>query len=87
MRNTTEVLHIILDRLYSELENTDWRDLTEIEESDLRDSISAMRDLAEQPHTFTGDPQDDILHHLFFWAGLDSQPRDRLINWVEELAQ
>lgn len=86
MYNTTEILHIILDRLYCDLEHTDRRDLTELEESDLRDSIAVMSDLAEQPHTFTGDPKNDILHHLFFCGGIDSDPRDRLIQWTEELA-
>jgi hypothetical protein len=84
MTHTKEVLDIIRVRLICDIANAEEDGLDALAISDLRSSLEVIKELWRQPDTFTGDPITDIHHHLFF-AGIDSNPRDMLLQWVEEL--
>jgi hypothetical protein len=85
MTHTKEVLDSIRVRLICDIDHAEEDGLAAITLSDLRSSLEVIEELWQQPETFTGDPITDISHHLFF-AGIDSYPRDMLLQWVEELA-
>lgn len=82
--HTRNALDELLTRLGCDIEHAEEAELDAIEIQDLHDSVENLKELLSSPETWTGDAKTDILHHLFF-CGLDSQPRDRLIGWTEEL--
>lgn len=82
--DTVQVINEILDRLADLDNHAEEYGLDALEVRDVRDSIVCMSDLLNDPCGLEGDPRDVIAHWLFF-GGMDSHPRDRLLNWLEEL--
>lgn len=82
--NTKDVLDIIRVRLICDVANAQEDGLDDVTIDDLRSALKAIKELWRQPETFTGDPITDISHHLFF-ADIDTDPRDMILQWVEEL--
>lgn len=85
MTHTKEVLDIIRVRLICDIANAEEDGLEDTTVAGLRSALEAIKELWRQPETFTGDPITDISHFLFF-ADIDTDGRDLVLQWVEELA-